>query len=103
MDLAATVPIHFVVADVIVCMEGNGPLAGTSRRLDQIVLSDDPVAADATCARLMGFVPKRIPHIGEPAKFLGNIFPDRIIQLREPAALPEVPFKTVPQFEFLRT
>ena len=54
VDLVATVPIHFVIADAIVCMEGNGPLAGTARHLDRIVLADDPVAADATCARLMG-------------------------------------------------
>jgi uncharacterized protein (DUF362 family) len=102
VDLGATVPIHFVIADAIVCMEGNGPLAGTSHRLDRIILSDDPVAADATCARLMGLGPERIPHIAETAKFLGNISPDRIIRLGEPVALPEVPFKTVPEFEFLR-
>jgi uncharacterized protein (DUF362 family) len=48
VDLVATVPIHFVIADAIVCMEGNGLLAGNARRLDRIVLSDDPVAADAT-------------------------------------------------------
>ncbi len=69
VDLVATVAIHFVVADAIVCIEGNGPLAGTARRLDRIVLSDDPVAADATCARLMGLVPERVPHIAETAKF----------------------------------
>src|SRR6266581_4061392 len=65
VDVVATVPIHFVIADAIVCMEGNGPLAGTARRLDRIVLSDDPVAADATCSRLIGFVPERVPHISE--------------------------------------
>jgi uncharacterized protein (DUF362 family) len=102
VDLAATVPIHFVIADAIVCMEGNGPLAGTSRRLDRIVLSYDAVAADATCARLMGLAPERVSHIAESAKFLGNISPDRITQLGEPGAWPGVPFKTVPEFEFLR-
>jgi uncharacterized protein (DUF362 family) len=30
IDITATVPIHFVIADAIVCMEGNGPLAGAS-------------------------------------------------------------------------
>jgi uncharacterized protein (DUF362 family) len=102
VDLAATVPIHFVIADALVCMEGNGPLAGTSRRLDRIVLSDDCIAADVTCARLMGFAPERIPHIAETAKFLGNISPERIMQLAERVASPGVPFKTVPEFEFLR-
>jgi uncharacterized protein (DUF362 family) len=102
VDLVATVPIHFVVADAIVCMEGNGPLAGTARRLDRIVLSDDPVAADATCARLMGLVPERIPHIAETSKFLGNLSTDRIDQLAVQLVSPAAPFQTVQEFEHLR-
>jgi uncharacterized protein (DUF362 family) len=54
LDICATVPIHFVIVDGIIAMEGNGPLQGTARELGKIVLADDPVAADATCARLMG-------------------------------------------------
>jgi uncharacterized protein (DUF362 family) len=102
VDLAATVPIHFVIADAIVCMEGNGPLAGTSRHLDRIVLADDPVAADATCARLMGLAPERIPHISGTGRFLGNISPREIKQLSAPATSPKVPFETVPEYGFLR-
>jgi len=102
VDICATVPIHFVIADAIVAMEGNGPLAGTSRSLGSIVLSDDPVAADATCARLMGFEPGRIAHIHEAAKFLGNVPTELIDQLADPVVAPEVPFKVVPDFEYLR-
>jgi hypothetical protein len=32
LDICATVPIHFVIADGVMAMEGNGPLNGTSRR-----------------------------------------------------------------------
>ena len=39
------------------------------------MLADDPVAADATCARLMGFEPGRIAHIREGSRFLGNASP----------------------------
>jgi uncharacterized protein (DUF362 family) len=53
LDICATVPIHFVIAEGIIAMEANGPLNGIARRLAKVVLSDDPVAADATCARLM--------------------------------------------------
>jgi uncharacterized protein (DUF362 family) len=102
VDLVATVPIHFVIADAIVCMEGNGPLVGTARRLGRIVLADDPVAADATCARLMGLVAEQIPHIRETGKFLGNISPNKIQQLAGPVTPPAIPFETVPEFEFLR-
>ena len=95
-------PINFVIADAIVAMEGNGPLAGASRALGAIVLSDDPVAADATCARLMGLAPERIAHICETAKFLGNASKELIDQLADPVTAPAMPFKTVKEFEYLR-
>ncbi len=101
VDLVATVPIHFVIADAVVCMEGNGPLAGTARRLGRIVLSDDPVAADATCARLMGLVPERVPHLAETAKFLGNATPRRIDHVAFGVISPPSPFQTVQDFEHL--
>ena len=44
LDICATVPIHFVIADGITAMEGNGPLQGTARELGKLVLADDPVA-----------------------------------------------------------
>jgi uncharacterized protein (DUF362 family) len=37
-----------------------------------IVVADDLVAADSTCARLMGLEPARIVHIHEASKFLGS-------------------------------
>jgi uncharacterized protein (DUF362 family) len=102
LDISATVPIHFVIADAIVTMEGNGPLAGTPRPLHRIVLADDPVAADATCVRLMGFQPERIPHMREAAKFLGNASTELIDQLAGQITAPDIPFKVVPEFEHLR-
>jgi uncharacterized protein (DUF362 family) len=102
LDVSATVPIRFVIADAIMAMEGYGPLDGTPRPLGNIVLADDPVAADATCARLMGFEPDRLIHIHEAAKFLGNSSPELIDQFGETLQCPEVPFQVVPEFEFLR-
>jgi uncharacterized protein (DUF362 family) len=101
LDLCATVPIHFVIADAIMCMEGNGPLNGSPRWLGCVVLADDPVGADATCARLMGLEPDRVAHIHEAAKFLGNSSPDLVEQMGEVARQPEVPFRVVPEFDFL--
>ncbi len=103
VDLVATVTIHFVNADAIVCMEGNGPLAGTARRLDRIVFSDDPVAADATCAWLMGLIPARVLHITETGRLLGNLAVDRIEQLGVPVISPPAPFQTVQDFEHLQS
>jgi uncharacterized protein (DUF362 family) len=98
LDLCATVPIHFVIADGIMAMEGNGPLNGTPRPLGRIVLADDPVAADATCARLMSFDPSRIVHVREGARFLGNADPGHIDQVGETVRSPATPFRVVPEF-----
>ena len=101
LDLCATVPIHFVIADGIVAMEGNGPLNGMPRLLGKILLANDPVAADATCARLMGFEPDRILHIREGARFLGNASPTLIDQVGETVNAPATPFQVVPAFRDL--
>ena len=102
LDLCATVPIHFVIADGIVAMEGNGPLNGTPRPLGKIVLADDPVAADATCARLMGFEPGRIVHIRDGSRFLGNASPALIDMVGETVNAPATSFQVVPEFRHLR-
>ena len=90
-----------MIADGIVAMEGNGPLNGTPRPLRKIVLADDPVAADATCVRLMGFEPDRIVHIREGSRFLGNAAPSLIDQVGETVNAPAEPFRVVPEFRFL--
>jgi uncharacterized protein (DUF362 family) len=102
LDICATVPVHFVIADGIVAMEGNGPLHGTPRALSQVILADDPVAADATCARLMGFDPHRVAHIRAGTQFLGNASVELIQQLGGVNERPKVPFAVVPEFEHLR-
>ena len=101
LDICATVPIHFVIADGITAMEGNGPLQGSARQLGKIVLADDPVAADATCARLMGFNPLRVRHLSEGCHFLGNVREDRIRMLAEGVGAPTRPFSVLPEFRYL--
>ena len=101
LDVCATIPVHFVIADGIMAMEGNGPLNGTARPLGKIVLADDPVAADATCARLMGFEPDRIVHVREGARFLGNVSPVLIDQVGDTVTPPTTPFDVVPEFRYL--
>jgi len=102
LDVCATVPIHFVIADGVTAMEGNGPLNGTLRPLNRIILADDPVAADATSARLMALNPRKIAHIQAGSQFLGNSGADRIDQLAESVQLPGTPFQLVPEFEYHR-
>jgi uncharacterized protein (DUF362 family) len=86
--------------DGIVGMQGDGPLYGDSIRSNILLMSDDPVAIDATCARLMGFDPAKIDHIGLSAKVgLGNFESDKIklvgIKVGE---FPQLKFENPPGF-----
>jgi uncharacterized protein (DUF362 family) len=101
LDICATIPIHFVIADGVTAMEGNGPLNGDSRHLAKIVLSNDPVAADATCARLMGLQPSRVPHIREASRFIGNSATVLIDQVGESLSRPVTSFRLVPDWAYL--
>ncbi len=102
LDICATVRPHFVIADGIVAMEGNGPLHGTHRSLGKLILSDDPVAADFTCARLMGLGASGIWHLDRAARFLGNGSPHRIDLLAEAIPATSHPFAVLPQFAHLQ-
>jgi uncharacterized protein (DUF362 family) len=73
LDICATIRTHFVIADGIVGMDGDGPLNGAECRLNRVVLSDDPVAADATCVRALRLAPEQVAHIREASFFLGRI------------------------------
>ena len=99
-ELAATIPVHYVIADGIEAMEGNGPLHGPARPLGCLVFADDPVAADAACCRLMTIEPSRIRHI-QMASALGNLSPDRIEQRGEPIDLVRQQFNLLPEFRHL--
>jgi uncharacterized protein (DUF362 family) len=102
LDICTTAPVHFVIADGVIAMEGNGPLHGTHRHLGKIVLADDPVAADFTCARLMGLDPHRVWHLARAAQFLGNGSYDRIDLIAEGLPLRTNPFDVLPEFASLQ-
>jgi uncharacterized protein (DUF362 family) len=103
LDICATAPMHFVIADGVVAMEGNGPLHGTHRNLGKIVLADDPVAADFTCARLMGLDPYRVWHLDRAAHSLGNGSDKRIDLIAEGLPQKTIPFEVLPEFASLQT
>src|SRR6266568_2909534 len=78
LDICATVRPHFVIADGIIAMDGDGPLNGRERSLNTLVFSDDLVAADSRLAAMIGFQPDQIHHIREAGLFLGNMPRERI-------------------------
>jgi uncharacterized protein (DUF362 family) len=62
-DINKTLPPQVTVIDGFVAMEGRGPVHGKPVKMDTIVSSVDPVAADAVACRVMGFEPMEIDHI----------------------------------------
>src|SRR4029450_10002093 len=61
------------IVDGIVGMEGDGPIMGTPRGYGVLAMSRDLVAADATCARVIGFDAAKLPYLEAAGRFLGNL------------------------------
>lgn len=63
LDLNRLLKPRLHIMDGITAMEGNGPRNGTGRAVNVILLSTDPVALDATAARIMHLSPDLVPTI----------------------------------------
>jgi uncharacterized protein (DUF362 family) len=63
VDINTVLKPALTVIDGFVAMEGKGPTDGTPVKMDLIIAGKDPVATDATGARVMGFNPHEISHI----------------------------------------
>jgi uncharacterized protein (DUF362 family) len=83
LDIAGSVRPDYAIIDGIVGMEGNGPISGEPIASGVLVFADDPVAADAVGATLMGFDPERIAYISEAGRFLGQVDRSQIEQRGE--------------------
>ena len=101
LDINSTVRPDFAIVDGIVGMEGNGPIQGTAKASGVLILGDDPVAVDATCARVMGLVPERIDYLAKAGVLLGHLRPEKIRQLGESVASVRTPFAVLPAFQKL--
>ena len=73
VDLVATVRPGLTIVDGIVGMEGDGPIMGVPRGFGVLAMSRDLVAADATCARILGFDAAKLPYLKTAGGFLGNL------------------------------
>jgi uncharacterized protein (DUF362 family) len=62
-DIVKTLPPHLSVIDGFYGKEGKGPWQGNPVKMDAIIASADPVAADATAARCIGIDPEIIDHV----------------------------------------
>jgi uncharacterized protein (DUF362 family) len=102
LDINSTLPApQFSIVDGIVGMEGNGPIQGEPRHCGVLVLGDDPVAVDATAARLMKIEPRKVPYLEKAEQFLGNIARERIAQIGEDPERFAQEFKVIESFKHL--
>ncbi len=62
-DICKTLPPTLSVIDGFYGKSGRGPWSGTPVKMDTIIASVDPIAADATAARCIGIDPYTIDHV----------------------------------------
>jgi len=63
VDIYQMVQPHLIIMDAIVGMEGNGPNAGSPRKVGLILAGRDSVAMDAVASSIIGFEPMAVPTI----------------------------------------
>ena len=100
VDIACTCTPHLAIVDAITGMEGDGPLHGTAKHVGALVMGADLVAVDATCCRLMGLAPERLPTLVYAAlKRLGRLKEADVPQVGEPIAALATEFELPPQID----
>jgi uncharacterized protein (DUF362 family) len=102
LDINSTVRPDFAIVDGVIGMEGNGPIQGSPKSCGVLVVGDDPVAVDATCARIMGLVPERIDYLVHAGLMLGHLKEDKIRQLGENIESVLTPFAVLEAFNRLK-
>lgn len=61
VDINTLLKPRLYIMDAIMAMEGNGPRGGDPRKLGILLISNDPIALDATACRLIDLNPEFVP------------------------------------------
>jgi uncharacterized protein (DUF362 family) len=80
LDINETVKPAFAIVDGVIGMEGDGPIMGTPKQAGVIVMGRNLPAVDATCARIMGIDPHRVPYLAAAS---GRLGPIRLSDIRQ--------------------
>jgi uncharacterized protein (DUF362 family) len=86
LDINATLKPHFAMVDGIVGMEGDGPIMGEPKKVGVLVMGHNLAAVDATCCRIMGIDPYKVPYLERADNWLGPIAESAIEQRGEKIA-----------------
>lgn len=99
LDLVRLIKPAIQLVDAVVAMEGDGPLYGTAKQANFIMLGTDPVAVDSTCARIMGIDPVNVPYLHIGGQAIGHVDPARIKIFGTEIAKVASNFKPAPTFD----
>lgn len=101
LDLTATIRPQLAIVDAVVGMEGDGPIMGKPRDLGFIAMGTDPVAVDATCARVIGLNPSKIEYLESGRRF--GVVDEHAIEHRgESPSRYATQFDVIPDMRHLR-
>lgn len=73
LDINATLKPHFAIVDGVVGMQGDGPIMGDPKQAGVVVMGRNLPAVDATCCRIMGIDPYKVPYLERADNWLGAI------------------------------
>ena len=72
VDINASLPPTLTIVDGIDCMEGDGPILGSLKKMGLLVIGQSLPSVDATIARIMGMQAERISYLRLAGK-LGSV------------------------------
>lgn len=76
------------IADAVIGMEGNGPTAGTPRRLGCLLASHSPHTLDLVAARIIGLTPSDVPTLAAARR--RGIIPDTVEEINLHGSISEL-------------
>ncbi|MBN1341192.1 MAG: DUF362 domain-containing protein [Phycisphaerae bacterium] len=84
LDINATVKPSLAIVDGIIGMEGDGPIMGTPKAANCLILGRNAASVDATATRIMGLNPYAVGYLIGASGRLGAIHESNISQRGEP-------------------
>ncbi|MDH3734811.1 MAG: DUF362 domain-containing protein [Gemmatimonadota bacterium] len=104
LDINAALDVpRFNIVDGILGMEGNGPIQGEAREVGILLFGEDPVAVDATGARLMSIDPLAVGYLSKADAFLGNADDALLEQRGDSLESHRTNFRVLSMFEEMKT
>ena len=97
LDINTTVRPHLSIVDGIVGMEGDGPIMGTPVQSNVLVMGSNSAAVDATCARVMGIDPEKIPYLKAAERRIGPVAHRHIMQRGEEIQTVRKNYQLIPE------